>query len=128
MPARDLKLDTTGDLALESGDLVLVGGSTDAENADAIAQHVRIRVRTFLGEWFLDESDGVPYHQRILGKKGVRPGVVQSELRKRIEGTPGVRAVTEISVTIDRKTRAAKAVWRASTDLGEITGDAAVGA
>jgi hypothetical protein len=125
MPIRDIKLDDTGDLALESGDLVLVGGTTDAENIAAIAQHVRIRVLTFLGEWFLDESRGVPYRERIF-RKGARPGLVQSLLRRAIEQTPGVRAVTEFSLEIDRRARSARATWRASSDVGEISGAVAL--
>lgn len=118
--ARDLKLDGDGDLAVESGDLALVGG------ADSVAQHIRIRVRFFLGEWFLDESRGVPYLQRVF-VKAPRPGLVQSVLRKAIEGTPGVRSVTELDVSTDARTRKAVATWRATTDLGELSGGAALG-
>ena len=119
--ARDIKLDGDGDLAIESGDLALVSGR------GSVAQHVRIRLRFFLGEWFLDESRGVPFMQRIF-VKAPRPGLVQSILRKTIEGTPGVRAVTELAVTIDPRTRKARATWRATTDLGEISGDSALSA
>jgi hypothetical protein len=121
MPIRDIKLDLDGDLALEHGDLALVGGSTDEENIQAIAQDVRIRVRMFLGEWFLDESRGVPYHQQIF-RKGARAGLVQSLLRRAIEQTPGVRVVTEMSLEANPQTRHAVATWRASTDAGELGG------
>lgn len=118
---RDLKLDSDGDLAIEGGDLALVGG------IESIAQHVQIRLRFFLGEWFLDESRGVPFMQRIF-VKAPRPGLVQSVVRKTIEGTPGVRAVTELAVTLDPRTRKARVTWRATTDLGEISGDSALSA
>jgi hypothetical protein len=116
---RDLKLDSDGDLAIEGGDLALVGG------IESIAQHVQIRLRFFLGEWFLDESRGVPFMQRIF-VKAPRPGLVQSIVRKTIEGTPGVRAVTELDVSIDARTRKARATWRATADLGEIGGTASL--
>lgn len=117
---RDLKLDSDGDLAIESGDLALVGG------IESVAQHAQIRLRFFLGEWFLDESRGVPYLQRIF-VKAPRPGLVQSIVRKTIEGTPGVRAVTELAVSIDSRTRKARATWRATSDLGEIDGSSSLG-
>jgi hypothetical protein len=120
MSSRDIKLGIDGDILLEDGDLALVGG------VDSIAQHVLIRVRLFLGEWFLDESRGVPYLQRIFVKKA-RPGLVQSLLRNAIEGTPGVRAVTELSIAADARTRKAVATWRATVDAGEISGTSALG-
>lgn len=43
----DLKLDiASDDIDVSTGDLVLVEGT------DAIIQHLQIRLRFFLGEWF----------------------------------------------------------------------------
>jgi hypothetical protein len=52
------------DLSFSNGDLLLC--PTDA---DAIAQTIVIRLKTFLGEWFLDENRGLPYLTQIFGKK-----------------------------------------------------------
>jgi hypothetical protein len=52
--AKDLLLSSTGDLDLTSGGAAFVAGLA------AIGQAVRIRLRTFLGEYFLDVTRGLP--------------------------------------------------------------------
>jgi hypothetical protein len=106
----DLKLDpVTGDLELSTGDLQIVEGS------DAIAQHIRIRLRTLLGEWFLDDRIGVPYIQRILIKN---PGtnVVRRILRQVVEQTPGVVDVGAFTTDYDGATRRLSVSFNATVD------------
>lgn len=62
MDFMDLKLNSEGDLDFASNDLVLVDG------IDAIKQHLQIRLQTFLGEEFQDETRGVPWFTEILVK------------------------------------------------------------
>ena len=58
----DLLLNEDGDIKIENGKLSLTG---------KVAQKVVITLKTFLGEWFLDDEEtvGIPYFQSILGKK-----------------------------------------------------------
>lgn len=96
----DFKLDpVTGDLDLSTGDIQIVDG------AEAVAQHVRIRLRFLFGEWFLDRRLGVPYFQSILIKN---PGtnVVRRILRQVVAETPGVEELREFTTTYDGLTRA----------------------
>ncbi|MNQ81959.1 hypothetical protein D3C85_969970 [compost metagenome] len=67
----DLKLD--GD----SHDLLFVNGEcpVTTESREVVAQRLKIRLLTFRNEWFLSLSYGVPYWQRILGKKVTKAGV-----------------------------------------------------
>lgn len=60
----DLKLDPT------THDIVFVNGESLVTQymADIVAQRLKITLYTFLGEWFLDTSVGVPYFQQIFGK------------------------------------------------------------
>jgi hypothetical protein len=60
---RDLLLDSSNDLVIENGDFVFARG------IDAVAQSCRIALQMFEGEWFLDQSVGIPYWQQILGFK-----------------------------------------------------------
>lgn len=88
----DLKLDpVSGDIDISKGALVLL------EGVDAIIQNLRIRLRFFLGEWFLDTRLGVPYFQKLLGQK-LNKAAVQSIFRKAILGTSGVKKVSAIQV------------------------------
>lgn len=60
----DLLLDTN------TGDMVYVNGGCPVtqKTAEVVAQRLRITLYTFLGEWFLDTTVGVPYFQQIFGK------------------------------------------------------------
>ena len=58
---RDLLLGAGGDLSVSNGQLAL----TDSFSTHA-AQRIAIRLRMFMGEWFLDTNAGTPYFQQIL--------------------------------------------------------------
>jgi hypothetical protein len=94
----DLKLDNFGDLDLTSGGLELVEGT------DAITQHIKIRLRFVLGEWFLDTRIGLPYYQTIL-VKNPRLVIVQALFARTIRETPGVESLERIRLAIDGATR-----------------------
>lgn len=108
----DLKIDTTGDLVIENGDLVLVDGLT------AIGQHVAMRLRSFKGEWFLDQTTGVPYFQEIL-QKGTPPSRIRALIRQTILGTEGISSVDELELDYDAATRALSVAFKATAENGE---------
>jgi len=94
----DLKLTASGDLAIENGDFVLIDG------VDAIAQDCRVRLKFFLGEWFLDQRLGVPWFQKILGQKP-RLNAVSQILQKAILTTPGIQTITDFVLDFEASTR-----------------------
>lgn len=106
----DLKLDTaTGDLDLSSNDLEIVDGD------DAIVQNLRIRYRFFLGEWFLDTREGIPYYQRILVKNPTQADV-NAILREVALTTPGIAEVDRFDATLDNRSRELSiGLWARST-------------
>lgn len=96
----DLKLDTDGDLELAGGDLQVTDG------LDSIAQAIRCRLRTFFGEWFLDESVGVPYLQQIFGKVVDPEGIDAIFKREILSAVPNVRLeIIEYTLDLDATTR-----------------------
>ena len=101
----------TGDLDLSSGDIQIVDG------ANAVAQHVRIRLRTLFGEWFLDRRIGVPYFQRILIKN---PGtnVVNRILRQVVAETPGIVELREFTTEYEGVPRRLTVRFNAIADDG----------
>lgn len=60
----DLLLNT------DTNDLVFVNGKCPVTQSltDIVVQRLKITLYTFLGEWFLDTTIGVPYFQQIFGK------------------------------------------------------------
>ena len=93
----DLALTSTGDLSFVNGELQLVEGT------EAVAQHLRIRLRWFVGEWYLDRRLGMPWFAHALVK---RPNAVllKSLFREAALTTPGVLEVRQLSLSIaDRK-------------------------
>lgn len=94
----DLLLDTAGDLDLTTNDFQLVDG------VDAVRQELQIRYRFFLGEWFLDPTEGVPYVRDVL-KKAPNEAQVRALLIEVARTTPGVAAVDNIELDLDVATR-----------------------
>ncbi len=108
----DLKLATDGDLDVTSGTVELVDG------ADATAQQLLIRLRIFLGEWFLDARVGMPYFQRVLGQK-FRENLLTPIFTKAILGVPQVASVDSFAFTLDRSSRALSLSFKVRTNSDE---------
>ena len=105
------------DFALYEGNLVLV------RDARAIAQRVENRFRFFLGEWFLDLREGVPYFQEILIKcPDVK--VVRQIFLGVITTTPGMADVLDFDMQYDPTSRTLYYQWSGITDSGSpVTGN-----
>lgn len=114
---RDFALDATGDLQVLNGDLVMNYGT------EGIASDLRSRLQTFLGECFLDTSLGVPWFEKILGKK-TPSGELKSIFRQVILGTPGITAVETLDAAVANRTLTV--VFRATAATGD-TLEAALG-
>jgi len=110
----DFKLDATGDLDITNNSFSLV------EGAAAVKQHCQVRLKFFLGEWFLDTRIGVPWFQQIL-VKGVSTTMVQQIIRDVILGTPGVKSIDAFSMVLNDATRelAVEVSGKLDADVGE---------
>lgn len=95
-------------LAIDQGtnDLILAsdGNLATVNDAEAVGQHVRQRLQTFLGEWFLDTAAGVPWLTDILGRN-YDPALAESVVKAEILATDGVEEILSFSVSFDRATR-----------------------
>lgn len=113
-PARDLAIDLdTKELILHKGDLQLT------YEVDAIAQAALVRLSLFEGEWFLDQTVGVPYYQSILVKSPDLQAI-QSIFSSEILKVEGVRNVRNCLVELNRSNRRLTVKWTADTDTGEL--------
>ncbi len=108
----DLLLTADGDLDCSEHGLHLVGG------AARVAQQVRTRLRTFLGEWEFDLDAGVPWFQRILALKGVNLNDVDSVLRTQILDVQDVLGIVAFSMNFDNTTRTLTITAKITTTFG----------
>lgn len=112
----DLKMTDDGDIQIDGGSLSLVTG------VDGIRQDLIQKLRTFLGEWFLDLSDGVSYYQNIL-IKNPSPQVVESLLQDRILSTPGVIEILSFNLDYDPVLRKLTGAFEVRSEEGIINYD-----
>lgn len=90
---------TTNDLFFRNdGSLAIV---TEAE---AVGQHIRQRLKTFQGEWFLDRNVGVPWLDRIFAKQ-YDPVIAEAVTKDSILATDGVVSIESFSVSFSREIR-----------------------
>ena len=82
-----------GDLDLADSQVWLIDGS------DAIAQHLRNRLKFFLGEWFLDVRQGLPFFQRVFVKNPNLPAI-RAIFRRVVRETPGVSGVQDLTLSV----------------------------
>lgn len=105
------------DFALFEGNLVLV------RDARAIAQKVENRFRFFLGEWFLDLREGIPYFQDVL-IKGPDVAVIRQLFLKVVTSTPGMADVVSFTMEYEPSSRTLFYAWEGITDSGDpVSGD-----
>jgi len=111
----DLAMDmATGDLVLRDGDVLLI------DNAERVAQQILITLRFWLGEWFLDTKDGIPYLEYVLVKS---PNLlhIRQIFTEAMEKVDGVKRVEEMNLVFDAKNRSLHVDYEVSTDYGLIT-------
>ncbi len=72
--------------------------------AHAVGQHVRERLMTFEGEWFLDVSAGVTWLSDIMGKR-YNPTLAEALIKNEVLDTPGVTGINTFSIGYDRERR-----------------------
>lgn len=65
---------------------------------ETVAQRLKIRLLTFLEEWVYNTAYGVPYHQRILGKKTTK-SAVDLIFQQQILSEEGVKEIVSFSST-----------------------------
>lgn len=112
--SHDLAMDmATGDLVLRDGDVLLI------DNAERVAQQILITLRFWLGEWFLDTKDGIPYLEYVLVKS---PNLlhIRQIFTEAMEKVDGVKRVEEMNLVFDVKNRSLHVGYEVSTDYGLI--------
>ena len=89
-------LDANGDYT--------VGRPFLANTPAAVAQAIQTRLRLWLGEFFLDTTDGTPWLSQILGPRAASNP--DAAIKQRILGTPGVSSIVSYSSSFNGGSRA----------------------
>ena len=110
-----------GNLALDSNHDIIIGrGATRIGGAEQIAQLVKCRLLTLLGEWKQDTSLGIPWFEGIF-TKNVRPADIQLTIANIIRGTAGVQQLISIELDADYRARRLTITFTAISDYGNIS-------
>jgi len=110
----DIGIDViTGDLEIVGLDLYVIKG------ADRVRQNLQIKLKLWVGEYFLDTEFGTPYLESILGKQISLSGAVAA-LKRSIMEVNDVKTITSFNYSFDRAARALTVDFEVSTDYGLI--------
>lgn len=111
----DLALNAKShDIVLRDGDMLLI------DNAERVAQQIKIQLLTFYGEWYLDTTWGVPYMEYIL-VKNPNFTIIRQIFREQILSVDDVDSVESLDVKYDAQTRTMTLDYSATTSYGLIT-------
>lgn len=81
------------------------GGPVLVEDGEAIGQHIRQRLMSWLNEWFLDKSAGVDWTRYVLGRPPQEMQIAEAVIKAEIAATPGVTEIVEFDASYDRRSR-----------------------
>ena len=110
-----------GNLKLDSNhDIILGRGMTRVGGVEYVAQLVKCRLLTLLGEWQNDTSLGLPWFDGILSKNS-RVSDIQVALANIIRSTNHVRQLLSIEVDANYRTRQLNVSFTAISDYGDVT-------
>ena len=90
-----LALNSDNDLYFTDRRLTIISGTNTDEE---ILQRIKVRLRFFKDEWFLNSEHGLPYFQDILGTKNVDINVIESLFREQLLDIEGVKEIQESSI------------------------------
>ena len=106
--------ESSHDIIIKDGDFLLI------DNAGRVAQQIKVKLLTLLGEWFLDTTWGVPYLEYILIKQPNKSLIYQI-LREQILSVDDVKGLNSLDLGYDVKSRTLAVSYEANTDYGLVT-------
>ena len=102
------------DILIKDGDFLLI------DNAERVAQQIKVKLLTFLGEWFLDTTWGVPYLEYILVKQPNQE-LIKQILSEQISSVDDVKSLNALELDYQVKIRTLIVNYEVSTEYGLIS-------
>jgi hypothetical protein len=112
---KDIAIDTNGNFIKENFGLTL---TTDP--VDYVVQKIRIKLRTFLKEYFLDVTIGLPYMQ--IQEKNPNIKLITALMKQQIMEVEGVSSILAFDARYDNSKRTFTPTFKVSTTTGETGG------
>lgn len=110
----DLYLDPKKhDLVISRYDLNLV------RHVQSTAQRLKVKLKVFFAEWFLNRQFGVPYYESVL-KKAPDLQLIEAEIKRAILKVDKVVEILEFSLEFDTNQRRLFIAFRVRTTEGDI--------
>ena len=103
-----------GDLDLKNGSPYYIDG------AAYIRQKLSVRFQFFLGEWFLNQLEGVPFYRDVF-VYSPNIDVIASLFKRVILTCPGVLSLASYKMNFDSAARSASFSFQAIVDGGVVT-------
>lgn len=104
--------------ALQDGDLQLSDGQIAwIDGREELAQAVRIRLGTRLGEYFFAPDMGLD-HERMVGKQADEDTIREAIMRSLMD-EPRIQSIEDVEVTIDKHSRTAQVRLVMTSSEGE---------
>lgn len=104
--------DSNNDISFVGGKMSLV-----RNNAEQVAILLKNRLQFFLGEWFLDVREGIPYYDVVM-VKNPDLNLLSRMFRKVILATEGVAQIDVLTADLDAALRKLTVTIRVLTDDG----------
>lgn len=103
----------------DTHDLIFVNGGTPitTDQKTTVAQRLKVRLQTFLGEYFMNVEAGIPYYQRIFGKIKNK-STVDAIFQRQILEDPGVLEIVSYGSDLDNASRFLQVTFRVRTSEG----------
>lgn len=109
----DIEVDQkTNDIIFKDFDFQVI------DEANEIMQNLSIRLKFFLGEWFLDIGQGLPFYQIIFSKN---PNLIHIEsiIKNEILTTRGIAELVSFNTVFDKLKRKLFVKFEAKSVSGE---------
>lgn len=98
----DFRLGPDNDIIWNNGPLQLE--DTTQTNVEVTGQRLLILLQTWLEEWFMDTTYGIPWRQRIIAVKQTSKASTDLILQQKVLSDPGVKEIISWNSTfVNRK-------------------------